>query len=261
MEIALLIGIVSAVTKPLPKSGIYIVLGIIIGTLCAALFAFFVKAVSVSFMGEGDEILDSSIILLTAAAIIWTIVWMQDYGRKVKKNLTDLSAKIECGDKGSTVLVTVVAAAVFREGMEIILYVYSIASAKKIEDMDRYLLSLLLGSGAGFLFGTVIYWGLVNFAGKYIFKISSALLAFTAAGLAAEAAGILVSSGLVTSFSEPLWDSSFLISGSSFTGKCLKAIVGYDPKPEGLQLIFYLTALISPLLLIRAKAFLNDFRK
>lgn len=253
MEIALLISIIMAVTKPIKNSGIYILLGVMIGIISASLFAFFTKVVSSAFRGIGDELLDSSIILITVFSIIWTIVWMQNYGYKMKRDIINLSDQIEAGTKSFVVLSVVVATTVFREGLEIVLYIYSISSAQKIQ-IDNYLLGLILGASGGILFGIVIYWGLIKFAGKYIFKISSMLLAFTAAGLASVAAGILTSSGIITIFSEQVWDSSQLIRANSLLGKFLRIIAGYDPRPNGLQIIFYLSTLGLILLLIQSKA-------
>lgn len=258
MEIALLLGIVGAATKNLNNSGLFVVLGLVIGVFCASLFAFFAKSVSISFNGLGDEVLDSFIILVTVAAIIWTIVWIRDYGKKVTKNLRQVSEGIKAGEKNLAILSFVVAVTVFREGVEIIFYIYSIASAKKIE-VDSYLSGAILGAGGGVALGIFIYRGLAHFAEKYILKISSFLLALTAAGLASEAAGILSSSGLVEVFSGEAWDSSAFISASSLTGKFLKTVAGYDPKPRVLQLLFYFGTLWLAAFLVWAKTFIGDF--
>jgi high-affinity iron transporter len=39
--------------------------------------------------------------------------------------------------------------------------------------------------------------------------------------------------------SEPVWDSSALLSNESSAGTLLHALVGYDASPSGLQLVFY----------------------
>ena len=66
---------------------------------------------------------------------------------------------------------------------------------------------------------------------------------FIAAGLSAEAAGILTSSGIIDMFSDQLWDSSWLIDERSSLGKLLKAFIGYTAKPNGTQIIFYCSTL------------------
>ncbi|MFP3017899.1 MAG: FTR1 family protein [Candidatus Tisiphia sp.] len=243
LEIALLLGVILAVTKQLEKSRIYIIAGVMLGTVSAALFAFFTRSITVAFSGLGDEIFNSGVILLTVALIGWTIVWMQGYGIKIKQNLNDLSVKISSGDSSYIMLVLIVAATILREGMEIIILVYSISSVEII-DSNSYLLGLIIGMVSGLTLGVIIYLGLIKIVNQlYIFRISSILLMLVASGFAAEAAGILSSSGIITILSDQLWDSSWLISDRSIYGKFLKMITGYIARPNGLQVVFYICTL------------------
>lgn len=243
LEIALLLGVILAVTKQLEKSRIYIIAGVMLGTVSAALFAFFTRSITVAFSGLGDEIFNSGIILLTVTLIGWTIVWMQGYGIKIKQNLNDLSVKISSGDSSYIMLVLIVAATILREGMEIIILVYSISSVEII-DSNSYLLGLIIGIVSGLTLGVIIYLGLIKIVNQqYIFRISSILLMLVASGFAAEAAGILSSSGIITILSDQLWDSSWLISDRSIYGKFLKMITGYIARPNGLQVVFYVCTL------------------
>lgn len=243
LEIALLLGVILAVTKQLEKSRIYIIAGVMLGTVSAALFAFFTRSITVAFSGLGDEIFNSGVILLTVALIGWTIVWMQGYGIKIKQNLNDLSVKISSGDSSYIMLVLIVAATILREGMEIIILVYSISSVEII-DSNSYLLGLIIGIVSGLTLAVIIYLGLIKIVNQqYIFRISSILLMLVASGFAAEAAGILSSSGIITILSDQLWDSSWLISDRSIYGKFLKMITGYIARPNGLQVVFYVCTL------------------
>lgn len=243
MEIAFLLGVILAVTNPVKNSRKYIILGLVGGITLAALFAFFAKTISESFSGLGDEIFDSSVILFTAMLISWTVVWMQGYTKKVRRDLSELSNRISAGIASQMMLVFVVAAAIFREGIEIILFIYSITSAGNIEGKD-YITGIALGALSGLLVGTLLYQGLMKYAGKYVFKISSILLTMIAAGLASEAAGIMTSSGIIETLSDQLWDSSWLIENDSITGKVLNITVGYDSRPNGMQIIFYFVTII-----------------
>lgn len=259
LEIALLLGIILAVTKQIEKSRIYIIAGSMFGTVSAALFAFFARAISVSFSGMGDEIFNSIVILLTVVLIAWTIVWMQGYGGKIKQDFNDLSEKIHSGDSSSIMLVLIVALTILREGMEIIILVYSISLVEVI-DANSYILGLISGMVSGFALGIVIYLGLIKLAKqKYIFRISSILLMLIAGGFAAEAAGILTSSGIIMFLSDQLWDSSWLISDRSVYGKILNMITGYIARPNGLQVLFYISTigLINILIQIKIRCMTN----
>jgi high-affinity iron transporter len=243
LEIAFLLGVIMAVTKPIQNSKIYIILGSLLGMVCAATFALFARSIADSFGGLGDELFDASIILITAIIISWTVVWMQGYTKKIRKNLSKLSDNITAGAASKFMLVLVVAMAILREGAEIILFVYSISSTENIES-SSYIIGLGLGGFAGVTVGTVIYLGLIKYASKYVFTISTILLTLIAAGLAAEAAGILTSSGIIEIYSDQLWNTSWFISDDSITGKILNITIGYDSRPNGMQIVFYLATII-----------------
>ncbi len=241
-EIALMLGIVMAITKKIEKSRIYIIAGIMLGIISASLFAFFARSISRSFDGLGDEIVDSSVILLTVVMIIWTITWMQGYGEKVKQDINDLSTKIYNNSTSHFMLTMFVLSIIFREGVEIILIVYGITAREAIS-IDNYLLGFSLGAISGLILGVIIYLGLIKFSGRHIFKLSSIILMLIAASLSAEAAGLLTASGLITILSGQIWDSSWLIEDSSVCGRILRMMIGYYAKPNELQIIFYATTI------------------
>ena len=243
MEISFLLGVILAVTKPIKNSRVYIIFGVLLGVFLAGAFAIFTRSVAEAFGGLGDELFDSCVILITAGIISWTVVWMQGYTKKIRKDLGKLSEEISAGAASQFMLVVVVAMAILREGAEIILFVYSLSSAGNI-DNHNYVLGLGGGALAGLAVGTILYQGLIRYAGKYIFTISTILLTLIAAGLSSEAAGILTSSGLIESFSSQLWDSSWLVDNNSITGKVLNITTGYDSRPNGMQIVFYVSTII-----------------
>ncbi|MDP4708424.1 MAG: FTR1 family protein [Rickettsiaceae bacterium] len=257
LEIAFLLGVIMAATKPIQNSKLYIIFGTMLGVVCAAIFALFTRSITSSFGGLGDEIFDAAVILLTAVIISCTVVWMQGYTKKVRKDLSKLSDKIAAGSASKFMLVLAVAMAILREGAEIILFVYSIASTQTI-DSNGYLLGLGIGGAAGLIVGTIIYKGLIKYAGKYIFIISTILLTLIAAGLSAEAAGILTSSGIIEIYSDQLWDTSWLVSNESITGKILNITTGYDSRPNGMQIAFYFATIAVTIAMIKLQSKVTD---
>ncbi len=243
LEIALLFGIILAATKPIHQSRTYIITGSLIGLVAAALSAFFAEAITQSFNELGDEVVDSGIILFTALMISWTVVWMQGYSGKIHHNLSELSENINAGTASKYSLIIMISTVVLREGVEIILFVYSISSASKISPSDA-MMGFGLGCFMGLMVGSVIYMGLIKYAGKYIFQISSVMLTLIAAGLSSEAAGILTSSGIINIMSEQVWDTSWLIGDESIVGNLLNITFGYDARPNGMQITFYALSIL-----------------
>lgn len=255
LEIALLLGIILASTRHIEKSRTYVITGAMVGAVLASIFAFSVRAITLAYGTYGDELFDSCVILLTTVIITSTVVWMQGYTKKIKKDLGELSEKITTGVVSKFVIIAVVATTVLREGVEILLFIYSIASAEHIPAND-YIIGLGVGSLSGFIVGVVLYLGLIKLAGKYIFKVSTILLTLIAAGLAAEAAGIMTSSGIIQVYTHSLWDSSWIADNNSILGKILRITIGYDSKPNGMQIIFYLGSIALTLSMMKIRSIL-----
>lgn len=254
LEVALLLGIILASTRHIKDSKLYVITGAMVGTVLASIFAFFIRTVTIAYGTYGDELFDSCIILLTVLIISWTVVWMQGYTQKIKSDLGELSEKINTGTASKMLLIAIVASTILREGAEIILLIYGISSASL--SASEYIIGLVIGSTSGFVVGVIIYSGLVKFAGKYIFKVSSVLLVLIAAGLASEAAGILTSSGIIEIYREALWDTSWIVDNNSMVGKLLRITIGYDSKPNGMQIIFYFATIALILAMIRFRTIL-----
>jgi high-affinity iron transporter len=63
--------------------------------------------------------------------------------------------------------------------------------------------------------------------------------------MASQAAHFLIQADLLPSLAAPLWDTSETLPETSLLGMLLHSLVGYDSRPAGMQIIFYLTALIA----------------
>ena len=246
LEISILIGVLLANTKAIKGSKILIICGAVLGLTLATILAFFTKSLSNSLDDTSQELIDVSIMLITAALISWTVIWMQGYTQRIKESINKLSNKGSTDQVGQLqqrvpsglMLVSIVATIFCREGSEIILFTYSAYLAHTAETSD-FLQGIALGLLLGTLIGFVIYKGLIKFTGRYVFKISNALLILIAASLTSKAAVILTSSGIVRLMSWTVWDTSAIINNASQTGKILNAITGYDANPNALQLSFY----------------------
>jgi high-affinity iron transporter len=136
-------------------------------------------------------------------------------------------------------IATIIATSVIREGAEIILFIHGVLASSELKTLDL-IPSAIIGGITGILFGLMIYLGLIKASSKYIFQITTILLVFLAAGMAAQIPNYLASAGILSAFSTPLWDSSWLIQEHTLIGKTLHAIIGYTEKPSGMQLGFYL---------------------
>ncbi|MGV2432514.1 MAG UNVERIFIED_CONTAM: FTR1 family protein [Rickettsiaceae bacterium] len=243
LEISLILGIICAATKTVKNSTIYIVSGIMLGFIAAAFLAFFISSLTFALGGFGEELFDVAVILLTVIVVGVTAIWIKKSAYNMNQKVKNITERIDQGLASRMILTSVVATTIFREVTEIILYVSALSSAYDFNPTD-YLLGFGLGISCAIIVAVSLYYGLSNFAIKYLFKVSFILLVLIAASLASEAAGILTSIGFLDFYNDPLWDSSWIISDLSIFGRMLKILVGYNSKPNAMQIIFYTSTII-----------------
>jgi high-affinity iron transporter len=87
------------------------------------------------------------------------------------------------------------------------------------------------------------YFGLVTIPTKWMFRVTTVLIAFLAAGLAAQAMVFLQQAGLVDALADTAWDTSAILSDTSLFGRVLHTLVGYADQPSQLQVAAYAVVL------------------
>jgi hypothetical protein len=102
-----------------------------------------------------------------------------------------------------------------------------------------------IGLAGGTAIGVVLYLGLLRVPTKHFFTVTSWMILLLAAGMASQAAGFLIQADYLPPLGATLWDSSRLVSHDSLTGEVLRTLIGYDARPAGMQLLFYLTTLVT----------------
>ena len=249
VEAGLVIGIVLAATRGIAGRGWWVSLGILAGVLGASVVAMFAGAISNAFAGSGQELLNAAVLIVAVISLTWHNVWMAEHGRELVAELRRVGDDVSAGRRPLTALAVVVFVAVMREGSEIVLFLYGIVVAGT--SMTSLLTGGVLGLFAGAAVTGLSYFGLIAIPTRYIFQVTSVLLALLAAGMAAQAVRFLQSAGVVTALHTRLWDTSWLLSDSSILGRMLHVLVGYTDKPNGLQLLAYVATLATMVILMR----------
>jgi high-affinity iron transporter len=253
IEAGLIVGIVLAATQGVAGRGRQVALGIGGGLLGACVVALFAGQIADAFAGSGQELFNAGVLVLAVAMLAWHTVWMARHGRTLAAELRDVGRAVRGGHRPLTALAVVVGVAVLREGSEVVLFLYGIAISGG-------------GSAAGMLTGGIIgaalaggltwltHAGLVRLPAKHLFAVIFWLVAFLAAGMAAQAAFYLQSGGVVEALGTTVWDSSGLLSDSSIPGRLLHTLIGYSDRPSELQLLSYAATLLGIIALSRAFA-------
>jgi high-affinity iron transporter len=237
LEAALIISIVCAATRGVPRRGLYVSTGIGLGITGALLVAMGAGVIAGLANGSGQEIFDACVLLAAVLMIGWHVVWMSKHGSELAQHMGAIGSAVRAGSSSLSLLLVVVALAVLREGSEIVLFLYGMAIGGI--DAAGLIGGIALGIAGGALVGFALYFGLLRIPMKYFFNVTNWMLVLLAAGLASTAARFLLQANLLPSWGTQLWDTSWLLSSASLAGKTLGVLIGYDASPAGIQIVFY----------------------
>jgi len=249
IEAGLIVGIVMAATRGVPDRSRWIMIGIGAGVLGAAIVAMFAGVISEAFQGAGQELFNASVLGVAVIMLMWHNAWMARHGREIADEMRRVGTAVSEGAKPLTALAIVVGLAVLREGSEVVLFLYGIlASGTTVSSL---LTGGLLGIAAGAAFSALTYFGLLAIPNRYIFSVTSWLIALLAAGMAAQSVQFLNNAGIVIALDHTVWDTSWLLSEGSIFGRLLHTLIGYTERPTEMQLVVYVCILIAMFVLMR----------
>jgi high-affinity iron transporter len=247
LEAALVITIVMAATRGLPRRNHWIGLGIMGGVVGAGLVAALTTAISAMFNGSGQDIVNA-VILFTAVLLIgWHVVWMNSHGREIVSQMRAVGKSVADGEKHMSILAIVVGLAVLREGSEVVLMLQGLWVTGSSSDM---VIGGTLGLLGGALTGALIYLGLLALPVGRVFALTNVILVLIAAGMAARGARFLVQADILPSFGNRIWDTSGVLSDQSVVGQMCAGLIGYIAKPSGIELTFYVATIFVVLMLM-----------
>ncbi|HET9718239.1 MAG TPA: FTR1 family protein [Pseudolabrys sp.] len=249
LEAGLIVGIVMAATRGVIGRDRWIVMGMSAGVLGAAVVAMFAGMISEAFQGSGQELFNASVLGAAVVMLMWHNAWMARHGREIADEMRRIGTQVSTGAKPLTALAVVVGLAVLREGSEVVLFLYGILASGTT--VAALLFGGVLGIAAGVAFSALTYFGLLAIPSRYIFSVTSWLIALLAAGMAAQAVQFLNNAGVLLALDQTIWDTSWLLSEASIVGRLLHALIGYTERPTQMQLLIYLATLMAMFLLMR----------
>lgn len=236
LEAALVIGIVMLATQGLAGRGRAIVSGIAAGLIGSVIVAFFAESIAMMFEGIGQELFNASVLFSAVAMLAWHNMWMSRHAASLVATLKSAGSDVAAGQKPIYVLSFVVGLAVLREGSEIVLFMYGLlaSGSQGVAMLTGSMLGLACGAAAG----AALYFGLLRIPTHYLFTVTSWLILLLAAGMASQGSHFLTQAGYFADHTA-VWDISGMLPLNSVPGQLLHALIGYEPAPTPIQLIFY----------------------
>jgi high-affinity iron transporter len=250
IEAGLIVGIVLAATRGVAGRALWVGYGVGGGVLGACFVAAFAGEIEGLFEGSGQEMFNAAILILAVGMLTWHNVWMAGHGRQMAREMRAVGAQVAAGERTLAALAVVVGVAVLREGSEVVLFLYGIASQPGTTTA-----SLLAGGTLGLLAGAatsaLMYYGLLAIPAHRLFRVTSGLITLLAAGMAAQAVLFLQQAGYLEVLTRTVWDTSWLLPQDSILGRLLHTLIGYSDAPNGAQLVIYCATIVAITLLMR----------
>ena len=238
LEAALIVTVVAAATRGVPRRSVFVGGGIALGVIGAIVVAACMGLIEGSLGGVGQEVFQAAVLLTAVVMIVWHVTWMSSHGKEMVQQMQRVTDSVKSGSSSIAILLAVVALAVLREGSEVVLFLFGMAAggAGKI----GFLGGVPLGLAGGVAVGFALYFGLLRIPLRHFFTATNWMLVVLAAGLASSAAGFLVQANLLPAWGNQLWDTSWLLTNGSLVGQAVHVLTGYEARPAGMQLVFWI---------------------
>jgi len=244
LEAALIVGIITAATRGVPRRNHWLIAGIAAGLAGSVVVAAATNVIAEMASGFGQELFNAGVLGIAVLMLAWHNIWMAAHSKELAVHASNTGRAISDGKRECSVLFVIIALALLREGSETVLFLYGIATAAG-QSPHTMFVGGLLGLTGGVAVGWTLYAGLLRIPLRWFFSVTSLLVLLLAAGMASQAARLLIQANLLPSLASPLWDTSSLLPPDSVLGTLLHGLAGYDARPAGMQIIFYAVVLVS----------------
>ncbi len=242
IEAALIIGIVIGVLNKINHQELKPVVwrGVILAVALSFAFGIGLNAIGMEFTGQFEEVFEGLAMLLAAAILTWMILWMQRQGGQLQRDL-EVKTVQATFKRGGSALLILAFLAVFREGIELALF---LIAARMASDTVSVIIGAALGLGAAVTLGWLLFASTKRLNLKHFFQVTNILLLFFAAGLVAHGVHELIEASWIPAIIDPVWDINHILSDKSEISGILKALFGYNGNPALMEVLAYLSYFI-----------------
>lgn len=185
------------------------------------------------YTGKVEELIEGILMVTSAVFITWAVFFLHKYFSRYKvKLLQKVQAMVEQEEqKGLFVLAFT---AVFREGIEIVLFLTTIYFSSSPQQVFTGFSAGLVG---GLLVSLALFGATLRLPVYYAFRVTSGLLILFAAGLLARGVHEFAEVGLIPEFA---YIKIPFMPSSSFIADMVKAIFGLTQHMDMLQIALYI---------------------
>lgn len=237
LEAALIIGIVISLLNRLDHQQLKAPVwqGVAAAVAASILAGVGLNLLGMEFKGQAEKIFEGLATLFAAGVLTWMILWIQKQGKNIKNRIESKTAQALVS--GRRALFTLAFIAVFREGLELALF---LLATSFVTEGIMTLIGAVVGLGTAVILGWVLFSSTNRLSLRGFFKVTNILLILFAAGLVAYGVHELNEAGWIPSVIEHVWDVNHILNEKSQLGLILKALFGYNGNPSLTEVIAYL---------------------
>lgn len=197
------------------------------------------------YQGKNEELLEGVLALTTAILVTWAVLTLDKQFRRYKMHLIQqVTAQIESHDTFGIFFIAFTS--VFREAVEIILILSTMVfTTKPIEIVKGFGVGLL----AGLIFTALILTATIKLPVRIVFRVTTYLLVFFAAGLLGKGVHELVEYGLIPELFK--LNLFFIPARETLVGSLAYALFGLRNSMDALQIGAYGIYVVAMIRLLR----------
>jgi high-affinity iron transporter len=241
-EAALVLGIIySYLEKVGARDGVrYLTRGGLLGLLASVAMGIGVGYLSGPLLDIGPDLITLVVIFAAVGLLTWHAWWMQQHARLIKSQVQHRIDEARASNR-LWVVGLIAFTSVFREGAETVLFLWGIVS----EEGAGW--GSLIGGIAGIVGAAALGWAVFRGGQRLslqrFFSVTTVFIMLLAAGLLSRGIGRLQGMGFLP-FSEPVWNTSWLLSDGSVAGGFLSGLVGYRAQPTLPEVFAYVAYVV-----------------
>lgn len=229
-EAALILGIIYSYLEKVgaPDGVRYLIRGGIFGLLASVSMGIGVSYLSGPLLDVGPDLITIVVIFAAVGLLTWHAWWMRQHARLIRGQVQQRIDQARSSNR-LWVVGLIAFTAVFREGAETVLFLWGIMAQAGGGGWGS-VVGGIAGIGCATALGWAIFRGGRRLSLQHFFPVTAVFIMLLAAGLFSSGIARLQGMGLLP-LSEPLWNTSWLLSDGSVTGGFLSGLVGYRSQP------------------------------
>ncbi len=200
---------------------------------------------------DAQELLQVGVMFLAVGVVSWMVLWMHRNARAMRGELHRKADRVVATGR-YVGLATIAFVAVFREGVETVLFLWGIVVQR---GGGPSVIPLLGGGALGVALAVASAW--VFFRGfgflslPTFFRVTGLLLLLVAAGLLTAGVNKLIGLGYLSPIVPQLWNTSWLVRDGSVVGTLLATLIGYRSRPSLLEVLVFAAYVVPMLWMLR----------